>query len=147
MTIGKNIFRFRKEKGLTQAELGEKLGVSNQAISKWESGMSAPDISLLPFLADVFECSIDDLFDYIPKKERISLNVIPGDDLRKDDMGEYVARQIRSQLDDSGSTNKFVDVMLENLEGKFELTDENIERLLDAYREMYRGMRKKNENQ
>ena len=69
MTIGKNIFRFRKEKGMTQAELGEKLGVSNQAISKWESGMSAPDISLLPFLADVFECSIDDLFDYIPKRK------------------------------------------------------------------------------
>lgn len=146
MKIGKNIARLRKEKGLTQAELGEKLGVSNQAISKWESEVSSPDISLLPSIADVFECSIDDLFCYIPKQERIPLNMIPGDDLRKDGMGEYVARQIRSQLDDSGSTNKFIEVMLANLEGKFELTDENIERLLDAYREMYRGMRKKKEN-
>jgi transcriptional regulator with XRE-family HTH domain len=146
MKIGKNIARLRKEKGLTQAELGEKLGVSNQAISKWESEVSSPDISLLPSIADVFECSIDDLFCYIPKQERIHLNMIPGDDLRKDGMGEYVARQIRSQLDDSGSTNKFIEVMLANLEGKFELTDENIERLLDAYREMYRGMRKKKEN-
>ena len=40
MCIGENIARLRKEKGWTQAELGEKLGVSNQAVSKWESGIS-----------------------------------------------------------------------------------------------------------
>ena len=40
MSIGKNIARLRKEMGLTQGELGEKIGVSNQAVSKWESEIS-----------------------------------------------------------------------------------------------------------
>ena len=62
MSIGENIARFRKLKGWTQAELGEKLGVSNQAVSKWESGMTSPDVMLLPALADVFGCYIDELF-------------------------------------------------------------------------------------
>lgn len=62
MTIGKNIAMLRRERGLTQAELGEMLGVSNQAVSKWESEMTMPDVMLLPALADVFDCSIDALF-------------------------------------------------------------------------------------
>ena len=62
MSIGDTIARFRKEKGWTQAELGEKLGVSNQAVSKWESGMTMPDVMLLPSLADLFGVYIDELF-------------------------------------------------------------------------------------
>ena len=62
MSIGKNIACFRKEKGLTQAELGDLLGVSNQAVSKWESEMTMPDVMILPTLADVFGCYIDELF-------------------------------------------------------------------------------------
>ena len=62
MSIGDSIARFRKEKGWTQAELGEKLGVSNQAVSKWESGMTMPDVMLLPSLADLFGIYIDELF-------------------------------------------------------------------------------------
>ena len=62
MSIGKNIASYRKEKGWTQAELGDKLGVSNQAVSKWESEMTMPDVMMLPVLASVFECSIDALF-------------------------------------------------------------------------------------
>ena len=62
MSIGKNISRFRKEKRMTQVDLGEILGVSNQTVSKWESEMSMPDVMLLPKIADVFECSIDELF-------------------------------------------------------------------------------------
>ena len=62
MSIGKNIALLRKEKGWTQAELGEILGVSNQAVSKWESEMTMPDIMMLPALAEVFGCSVDALF-------------------------------------------------------------------------------------
>ena len=144
MSIGKNIARLRKEMGLTQGELGEKIGVSNQAVSKWESEMCSPDIMLLPKLADVFECSIDDLFDYLPKKERADLHILPGN-FDCNGMEKYLAKQIRGQLDHSGSSKKFVEIMAENLSGEFELTDENIERLLDAYRELYRGVRKKKE--
>ncbi|MBE6577554.1 MAG: helix-turn-helix domain-containing protein [Ruminococcaceae bacterium] len=62
MLIGEKIAALRKGKGWTQAELGERLGVSNQAVSKWESGASMPDIMLLPAIADTFECYIDELF-------------------------------------------------------------------------------------
>ncbi|MBR5615368.1 MAG: helix-turn-helix transcriptional regulator [Clostridia bacterium] len=68
MFIGKNILRYRIEKGLTQAELGDLLGVSAQAVSKWERDKTMPDSFLLPRLADIFGCSIDDLFDHTPKK-------------------------------------------------------------------------------
>ena len=69
MSVGENIARMRKEKGWTQAELGEKLGVSNQAVSKWESGMTSPDVMLLPVLADAFGCYIDELFSREIKTE------------------------------------------------------------------------------
>ncbi len=60
--LADNIQKFRKQKGLTQEELADKLGVTYQAVSKWENAKSAPDIFFLPQLADVFFCSIDDLF-------------------------------------------------------------------------------------
>ncbi len=69
MSIGENIARLRKEKGWTQAELGDKLGVSNQAVSKWELGMTMPDVMLLPTLADTFAIFIDELFSREVKSE------------------------------------------------------------------------------
>lgn len=59
--IGENIAFHRKQKGLTQEELGELLNVSGQAVSKWENG-GMPDIYLLPEIAKIFDVSIDALF-------------------------------------------------------------------------------------
>ena len=131
-----------KKSGLSQEELANKLGVTFQAVSKWELAKSVPDISFLPTMADVFECSIDDLFSYMPKCKREEFNILPGDSV-PEGMKNYLSDQIKYQLDKNGSTNRFLEIMAENLSGEFELTDENIERLLDAYREMYRGMRNK----
>ena len=47
-TIGNRITKFRKAKGMPQEELANQLGVSSQAVSKWENDISCPDISLLP---------------------------------------------------------------------------------------------------
>ena len=58
-TLGKRSAALRKEKGMTQEELAEKLGVSPQAVSKWENGQSCPDISLLPRLAAIFGVTTD----------------------------------------------------------------------------------------
>lgn len=63
MSIGTNIAKFRKNAGLTQEALAQKLEVTNQAVSKWESDQCCPDIALLPKLADIFEITIDALFD------------------------------------------------------------------------------------
>ena len=69
MSIGKNIAAFRRKKGWTQAQLGDIIGVSNQAVSKWESEMTMPDVMLLPDLADAFGCYIDELFSREVKTE------------------------------------------------------------------------------
>lgn len=67
MNIGRNIYTLRKEKNLTQAQLAEKLGVSEQAISKWENSQCAPDVSLFPLMAELFGVSIDRIFGYHEK--------------------------------------------------------------------------------
>ena len=59
--IAEQILNLRKAKGLTQAELGERVGVTFQAVSKWERGETLPDIVLLPDLAKVLETSIDNI--------------------------------------------------------------------------------------
>ena len=60
--IGANIARLRREHNMKQDELAEMLGVTPQAVSKWENGASMPDISLLPKIAQIFGVTIDDLF-------------------------------------------------------------------------------------
>ncbi len=67
--LAANIQKFRKKQGLTQTELAEKLGVTFQAVSKWENAQSMPDITLLPLLADIFDCHIDELFSREVKTE------------------------------------------------------------------------------
>lgn len=62
MSVGENIARFRKEKGLTQAALGELLGVSNRAVSKWELGMTMPDVMLFPEISRVLGVTLADLY-------------------------------------------------------------------------------------
>ena len=64
MNIGKNISDLRREKGMTQLQLAEKLGVSGQSVSKWENGVCAPDVSQFPLLAELFGVSIDRLFGF-----------------------------------------------------------------------------------
>ncbi len=67
MTFSEIITANRKKLGLTQEALAQSLGVTNQAVSKWESGQSCPDIALLPSLADIFGITIDQLFGREPK--------------------------------------------------------------------------------
>ena len=66
-TIGKRIAENRKRLGLTQDALAEQLGVTAQAVSKWENDQSCPDISILPRLADIFEISTDELLGRNPR--------------------------------------------------------------------------------
>ena len=60
-SIGNRITKYRKEKGLTQEALAEKLGISSQAVSKWENDTSCPDISLLPALCRELGITADEL--------------------------------------------------------------------------------------
>jgi len=60
--LSQRIHKLRRENGLTQEALAQQLGLSFQAVSKWENGQSCPDIALLPLLADIFNVSVDSLF-------------------------------------------------------------------------------------
>lgn len=62
--LNEQITFLRKGKGITQEELAQALGVTNQAVSKWESGQCCPDIQLLPDIAGYFGVSIDELMGY-----------------------------------------------------------------------------------
>ena len=57
--VGAQIAELRKAKGITQGELGDRIGISFQAVSKWERGETLPDITLLPSLAKVLETTVD----------------------------------------------------------------------------------------
>ena len=67
MAFGERLQAVRRKNGLTQEEFAAQLKVSRQAVSKWESGQSCPDIALLPQLADLFGITIDELFGREPK--------------------------------------------------------------------------------
>ena len=60
--LGKNIAYYRRRAGLTQDMLAMQMGVSMQAVSKWERSISSPDVSLLPPLAQALDVTIDALF-------------------------------------------------------------------------------------
>ena len=81
MTIGKRIGLLRKEKGLTQEELASHMGVSPQAVSKWENDQTCPDISALPKLARLFGVTVDELLS--GKQELAPVRVLPPEE-RKD---------------------------------------------------------------
>ena len=73
MTTGQRIAQKRKELGLSQEALGESLGVSRQAVSKWERGDGMPDIMLLPHIASFYDTTVDELLGcgLIQKQSRI----------------------------------------------------------------------------
>ena len=60
-TLGRMISFLRKEKGMTQLELAEKMCVTDKAVSKWERDISFPDINSILKLAEIFDVSVDDL--------------------------------------------------------------------------------------
>ena len=74
-----NIIRFRKDKGVTQEQLADFLGVTKASVSKWETKQSMPDINLLPIIASYFDVSIDELLGYEPKLSVEEIEKIYGD--------------------------------------------------------------------
>lgn len=86
LMLNDTICFYRKKQGLTQEELAQRLGVTNQSVSKWELAQCCPDISLLPKLADIFEISIDELFGREPLVNDVCAQV----SLRDDDIFRVV---------------------------------------------------------
>ncbi|WP_430621477.1 helix-turn-helix domain-containing protein [Enterococcus sp. DIV0800] len=78
MNIGTIIMEKRKEKQVTQQELANFVGVSKSSVSKWETGQTYPDITLLPLLAAYFDITIDSLLTYEPQLDNHEIQRIYG---------------------------------------------------------------------
>jgi len=113
-TLATNIQRLRKDAGMTQEELAGILGITFQAVSKWENEKSTPDISLLPLIADTFKCSLDELFSRETPQT--------GSDEKKDDckdevtkffpeLGEMLSEAAKKAEADKASKNGFADLI------------------------------------
>jgi len=82
MTLGEKLGYYRKTKNYTQDYVAESLGVTPQAVSKWENDLSCPDIMLLPLIADLYETTTDELLSresipvaaVVPKEKRKSID-------------------------------------------------------------------------
>ena len=70
-TLGNIIQRYRKARKMTQEELAERLNITSQAVSKWETDNSYPDLVLLCKLADIFNCSLDELMGRVKEETKV----------------------------------------------------------------------------
>ena len=60
-SMGETISSLRKEKGMTQKDLADMLGITDKAVSKWERGVAYPDTATIPAIAEIFEISVEEL--------------------------------------------------------------------------------------
>lgn len=90
--IGKFIATLRKEKGMTQEQLGERLGVTNKTVSRWENGNYMPDVEMLSLLSEEFDVTINEL--------------IGGERLGTEDFKKVADNNLLTALNDSAFTQK-----------------------------------------
>ena len=101
--LGNIISAQRKKLGLTQEQLAQKLDVTNQAVSKWETDQSCPDVAMLPKLAELFGISMDELFGKEPAV-REAVQDVPWED---DDAFHIVVYQGHRLVDSSALTDEY----------------------------------------
>ena len=71
--ISANLNTLRRQRGYSQEEVAEKIGVSRQAVAKWERGETVPDLDNTMALAELYGVSLDDLVNYQAKKEGLQI--------------------------------------------------------------------------
>ena len=99
-TFGQRFARLRKNLGLKQDDIAEKVNISAQAVSKWENDLSAPDISTLPILADILNVSLDELLG----REVEETKVVPVEE-RKDTNSMLIKINVLSSEGDKVKVN------------------------------------------
>ena len=103
--VGKYIASLRKQASLTQEELGEKIGVTNKTVSRWENGNYMPDIEMLQLLSKVFDVGINDLLagekiadeDFRQKAEENIIEVATSSAFSFEDRKVYFKRKWRKE--------------------------------------------------
>lgn len=112
MNIGNKIKELRKERGITQEELASNIGISFQAVSKWENGIALPDITLTPKLASYFGVSMDELFDFSLQEIESEIQKITADAYK---FRESDPKKSRSILETGLKQYPENDILLNNL--------------------------------
>lgn len=107
-TLGNTIKRLRKEKGITQEALAGAIGVSFQAISKWETDTTLPDITLLPKLASFFGVKIDDLFSIDRSDELERVDSILYNEILTDKSFAYAKEILEAALTDCENNSEIL---------------------------------------
>ena len=112
MDIGNKIKQLRQKSGITQEQLGARLCVSAQSISKWETGVTMPDISLLPLLSSELGVTIDELFDLTTdqKLQRIEKRLDVEENFSDEAFKEY-ENFLKNLLDESGDNQKILSLL------------------------------------
>ena len=112
MNIANKIKQLRASAGLTQEQLANRLGISAQSISKWETGVTMPDITLLPALSGELGVTIDDLFDLSvnQKMQRIERRLDMEEEFTSDVFYEYESF-LKTQLDEGEDRRKALSLL------------------------------------
>ena len=123
-TFGERLTKLRKEKGLTQNDIADKVGVSAQAVSKWEKDLASPDIDVLLKLSEIFEISMDELLG--KEKKTVELNEKPS----KKDIEKMVLKISIIDGEDGDKVNvnlplALVTLLVNKETGKLRLLDGN----------------------
>ncbi|MDR2570976.1 MAG: helix-turn-helix domain-containing protein [Oscillospiraceae bacterium] len=99
ISVGNRIFNLRKQSKLTQDELSEKLGISAQAISKWENGHTLPETVLLPVLAKIFDCSIDSILMPFAVLDAAFFDFIHAADSKSAELAIHLYERMKNKFD------------------------------------------------
>ena len=89
MSIGTNIKRIRREKGITQEKLAELLGLTPSAVSQWETDRVLPDITQLPMLCSIFDVTSDEILGISNEGKMQEIDRITDESYTLIDEGEY----------------------------------------------------------
>lgn len=112
MDIGSKIKQLRQKASMTQEQLGASLGISAQSVSKWENGVTMPDIALLPLLSSVLGVTIDEIFDLTTeqKLQRIERQMDIEDTFSDSIFYEY-KNFLTEQLDTCGDRRRVLSLL------------------------------------
>ena len=127
ITLDKNLRALRLAAGMTQEELAESLSVSPQTVSRWETGVSCPDLGLLPTIAAMFEISVDELLGVDPAGKRDRIERILRESRRFNNEGNFKERIafLREKLAEFPDN---AELMLELADALFDVRSEEADR-------------------
>ena len=145
MLIGSMIKKLRLERNMTQEQLAECLGVSTNAVSQWERDVTAPDISNIPLLANIFEVSADILFgiDIAKSKKAAEIEQFVEKETELHSLGKTNARielcrEMRKKYPNDETVLYYLMRALQNADGNADEVIDLGERLIDSRNAEYR---------